>query len=124
MTLFQLLSISLLSLLFLRELLEFRKDAVVHRVHWLRALVWLAAALAIAFPEWVQNVAHATGIQRGADFVFYLFVLAFLLVTFYFYARQVRTQRQITQLVRCLAIRDAQRGESVRGHTDTDASGW
>src|SRR5438477_10628428 len=112
MTTFQIGAISILALLFLRELLEVRKDAVLHRVHWLRSLIWLAAAVAIAFPNWVQATAQAVGISRGADFVFYLFVLAFLGVTFFFYARHIRTQRQITQLVRCLAIREARPGES------------
>jgi hypothetical protein len=115
MTLFQIVSVSILALLFLRELLEFRKDAVVHRVHWMRALVWLVAALAIALPDSVQSVAETVGIHRGADLVFYLFVLTFLGVTFYFYARHVRTQRQITQLVRSLAIREARRGGAPQG---------
>jgi small membrane protein len=110
MTPFQIVAISILAVLFLRELVEFRRDAVLFRVHWLRALIWLAAAVAIALPDWVQAVAESVGINRGADLVFYLFVLAFLGVTFYFYSRQVRTQRQITHLVRIMAVREAKRG--------------
>jgi hypothetical protein len=110
MTLFQVFSVSILAVLFLREILEVHKDAVVHRVHWLRALIWLTAAVAIALPDAIQTLAESVGIHRGADLVFYLFVLAFLGVTFYFYARHVRTQRQFTQLVRYLAIQEAKRG--------------
>ncbi len=110
MTPFQIGSIAVLTILVLRELAELRKGPVAHLSHWLRAVVWLAAALAIGFPDGVQQLAEAVGIHRGADLVFYLFVLAFLGVTFYFYSRHIRTQRQITQLVRHLAIQQAQHG--------------
>jgi small membrane protein len=112
MTPFQILSISILTVLFLRELLEIHRDTVLHRAHWLRALIWLAAGIAIALPGLVQSIAETVGINRGADLVVYLFVLAFLIVTFYFYSRQVRTQRQITQLTRIMAIKEAQRGRN------------
>src|SRR5688572_30762505 len=110
MTLFQILSISFLILLFLRELVEARRDAIFLAARWLRGLVWLCAAAAIARPDLVQALAESVGINRGADLVFYLFVLAFLGAAFYFYSRLVRTQRQITQLVRYLALEQAKRG--------------
>src|SRR5947209_7757634 len=115
MTPFQIGSIAVLTILVLRELAELRQGAVAHLSHWLRALVWLVAAVAIAFPDGIQRLAEAVGIHRGADLVFYLFVLTFLGVTFYFYSRHVRTQRQITQLVRHLAIQQAQHGGKASG---------
>ena len=110
MTPFQIGSIGILCILVLRELADCRRHTAGYRAHWLRALVWLVAALAIAFPNGIQHLAELVGIHRGADLVFYLFVLTFLGVTFYFYSRQVRTQRQITQLVRYLAIQEARHG--------------
>lgn len=110
MTLFQILSISVLIVLLLREVLEGRKDSAFHGVRWLRGLIWLVAAVAIARPDLIQLLAETVGIHRGADLVFYLFVLSFPVVMFYFYSRLVRTQRQITQLVRHLAIEQAKHG--------------
>lgn len=110
MTPFQWLSISGLSGLFLWELIGFCRDAGARGTHWLRGVVWLTAAVAIARPDLVTDLANAVGIDRGADFVFYLFVLTFLSVSFYFYSRFVRLQRQMTQLVRHQAIQEARRG--------------
>ena len=76
----------------------------------LRAVIWLAAATAIGFPNITQHIANAAGIDRGADLVFYAFVLAFLGTTFYFYGRHVKAERQLTELVRQLALERAQRG--------------
>jgi hypothetical protein len=63
----------------------------------------------------VQQLATAIGIGRGADVVLYLFVLAFLATAFYFYSRTVQLQRQVTQLVRHIAIQEARRGTSDSG---------
>lgn len=110
MTLFQCLSISALSVLFVREVIQAWSTPVSGAGRWLRGMVWLLAAVAIARPDMVQQLAESVGIHRGADLVFYLFVLAFVWVSFYFYSRFVRMQRQLTQLIRCLALQDAQQG--------------
>ena len=78
-----------------------------------RALVWLAAALAIAHPEFTSEVASFVGIQRGTDLVLYVFVLAFLGTTFYFYAAQTRLRRELTEMVRHVAIKEARRGDGL-----------
>lgn len=110
MTPFQIIAIAVLGLLLLRDALGFCREAGPQLLRGLRAFVWLAAGVAIALPELVQGVAESVGIGRAADLVFYLFVLAFIGVSFYFYSRFVRMQRQVTQLVRHLAIEHAQRG--------------
>jgi hypothetical protein len=110
MTLFQIVSLSILLVLFIREVNGYGRTATLWWGRGLRAAVWLSAALAIARPDWIQFFAESVGIHRGADLVFYLFVLAFLGVSFYFYARLVRTQRQMTQLIRHTALQEAQRG--------------
>jgi hypothetical protein len=113
MTPFQILALPTLAGLFLLEVIGFWRDPVGRGVRWLRGTVWLTAALLIAWPDAVTWVANALGIGRGADLVFYLFVLAFLGGAFYFYSRVVRLQRQITQLVRHLALQDARPGAGL-----------
>ena len=75
-----------------------------------RMLIWLAAGVAIADPDLVQRLAGIAGIDRGADLVFYVFVLVFLAVSLYFYARNAQLQRELTEVVRHLAILEARRG--------------
>ncbi len=115
MTLFQFLSLSGLLLLLARELKGGLRPHSLRLTRGLRAVVWLAAALAIARPDWIQSLADAVGIHRGADLVFYVFVLAFLGASFFFYSRLVRMQRQMTQMVRHLALQEARRGAADQG---------
>jgi hypothetical protein len=109
MSVFQLIALAVLAALLVWELVGFRRSPTRWGVGLVRTAVWLAAAVAVARPDWVQDVATRVGIGRGADVVLYLFVFLFLGTSFYFYSRYVRLQRQVTELVRYLAIRDARR---------------
>jgi hypothetical protein len=110
MNLFQWLAIPALCLVLLWEFLRLRRGPRIWGFWLLRWLVWVTAAVAIAFPGLVQAVAVAVGIGRGTDVVLYLFVLAFLGISFYFYSRYIHLQRQVTELVRHIAIHEARRG--------------
>jgi hypothetical protein len=84
----------------------FRKDRVV------RFAVWLLAAAAVYNPDLTSVIANRLGIQRGTDLVLYGFVLAFLVVSFVFYSRSVRVERQLTDVVRHIALSEAKHGPS------------
>jgi hypothetical protein len=107
---FQWLTLAGLGGLLALEVSWFVRGRVVRGPWVVRCLTWLAAALAIAFPDTTQWLATAVGITRGSDLVMYLVALAFLGTTFYFYSRQVRLQRQLVEVVRHVAIREAVQG--------------
>ena len=107
MTLFQWIVLPLLLAIVGYELLGLWHRRGLRGVRMLRLAVWVAATVAIAAPELTHLLASFAGIRRGADLVLYLFLLAFLGASFGFYARQVRLQRQFTELVRHVAIREA-----------------
>jgi hypothetical protein len=115
MTWFQWIALPILGLLVAWEFASWLRAPALWSVRLPRGLVWLAAAIAIADPDLPQRAASAVGIGRGSDLVFYLFILLFVGVSFYFYARHVRTQRQLTEVVRHLAIQEARRGGSGHG---------
>ena len=68
------------------------------------AVVWLLATLFILRPELTMRVADLLGIGRGADLVLYVFVIFFILVSFYFYGRFRVLESQMTEVVRHIAI--------------------
>ena len=118
MTYFQVLCLVFLGLLLLAELAGWLRAGGNWKLRLLRCGAWVLTAVAIARPEWIGMAAAAIGIGRGADLVLYLFVLAFLVLSFYFYAKYLRLQRQITELVRQQAIREAQRGGDRSPHAE------
>ncbi|MFQ5495451.1 MAG: DUF2304 family protein [Phycisphaerae bacterium] len=74
--------------------------------------VWLLAGAAILDPQLTTQVARALGIQRGADLLLYTAVVVMLIGFLMIYLRMRRLRRDLTLVVRHLAIRDAESGES------------
>ncbi len=108
MTVFQLAGTTLLLLLSLvTATAAFRR-----RMAWGPALFWLAlwigAAVAILFPQITVVVAHFLGIGRGADLVVYGGFLAMFAGFFLTYVKLRRIDKNITVLVRRMAIYEAQ----------------
>jgi hypothetical protein len=110
MTPFQWVTLSGLAGVALGELVGLLRQPRLFSTRTFRLLVWVAAAVAIADPDLLQQVAPVVGIGRAADVVLYTFALGSLMTSFYFYARFVRLQRQITELARHLALQQARRG--------------
>ncbi|MCE9554390.1 MAG: DUF2304 domain-containing protein [Planctomycetes bacterium] len=128
MTLFQWISLSFLAGLVLVELWQAVRNSSLRHVWWLRVVVWLVTAAAIARPEWITDLALTLGIQRGADLVTYGAVLLLLITSLYFYARYLRLQQQITVLTRRLAQLEArpcppQPGSEQRSEAKTPQRG-
>ena len=74
-------------------------------------LVWsiilLAGVLAAFDPDGTTRLARQLGISRGTDLILYLLVLAVLQGFLIFYLRLRRVRRELTILVRRLAILEA-----------------
>ena len=112
MTTFQLLTLPLLvaAILFTGVAATRRRIAPGVAAFWI--LIWLSAAISIAEPDLLAVLARFLGIGRGADLVLYLSILVMFIGFFVMYLRYRRLNDQITEIVRQLAIRDAER--SVR----------
>ena len=67
-------------------------------------LLIAAAAVAIVFPDITQDAADVVGVGRGADLVLYLSIVAVLFVLLHYYTKFVELQRQLTAMVREVAI--------------------
>jgi hypothetical protein len=116
MILFQLIAVPLAVLLFIRSAARFLRGAGNRWVAALSAALWLAAGITILQPEVTNTVARFLGIGRGADLVLYVLALSFLVSLVYFYHKYRQLSSDLTEIVRSLAIRDADErwpGDSV-----------
>jgi len=104
---FQLVALPLIAVLFVATVAATFRGSVARREGFLWSLLWLAAGTAIALPEITAALARALGIGRGADLVLYIAVVVMLVGFLTVYTRLRRLRREITLIVRHLAIRDA-----------------
>ena len=108
MILFQLIAVPLAALLFIRSAIRFFRGSGPRWVAALAGAIWLAAGITILQPEVTNAVARLLGIGRGADLVLYLLTLSFLISLVYFYHKYRQLNSDLTEIVRSLAIRDAE----------------
>jgi hypothetical protein len=107
---FQLLFVPLCALMALRAILRTWSGRSPRLSGIIGILIWSSATAAIAMPDLTSRVAEKVGIGRGADFVFYLAILAGVSVCFYFYQRNRHLENLITGLIRREAVRNAEFG--------------
>ncbi|MBI82952.1 MAG: hypothetical protein CMJ81_07130 [Planctomycetaceae bacterium] len=100
---------------------------VAHLRHWMRrgacffwCGLWIAVGGACLWPNKMSSLAHFLGIGRGADLVSYCGVVAMLVGFWMVYIRLLRLRREVTLMVRRLAILEAQRTYESRGHSQDD----
>ena len=84
-------------------------------------LLWAFGGVAAVWPHMVTDLAHQLGVGRGADLLLYMTTLSLMVACSYMYARFRRVERQLTMLVRRLAMDAAtERGPSVRSSMPSD----
>jgi hypothetical protein len=69
-------------------------------------LFWFVAAVVAVLPQTTQFAADIAGVGRGADLVIYLSLIALFYLAFRLYVKIEESERQITRLVRKLALED------------------
>ncbi|MHC4946687.1 MAG: DUF2304 family protein [Planctomycetota bacterium] len=86
---------------------------------WREGVVWLAvvaaAAVAVTWPDLTTRIAREVGIRRGADLVLYCSVVVMTTGFLMLYARLRHLRREITLLVRHVAIIEAREADAGTG---------
>jgi hypothetical protein len=118
MNVFQGMVLMLFSLLAAVTLSAAYRGSVRKRIAFMWLTIWTVGAVAIIWPRSTVVVARSLGIGRGADLLLYVSVLLMLVGFFYVYGRFRRLDRQITVLVRRLAIDNAEREARAAGSRD------
>jgi hypothetical protein len=94
--------------------------SAIGRLAGAAALVVVACGIVFAIePDWTTSIAHVLGISRGTDLLLYLLVLVVGYGFLFVYLKLRRVRRELTLLVRELAIREAERGKTP--HDERDA---
>jgi small membrane protein len=87
------------------------RGTVPKRVVAAALLLWAFGGVATVWPTTVPDLSRALGLGGGVDLLVYVTTLSLAVVCFYMYMRFRRVERQLTLLVRRLAMDSAaQRG--------------
>ncbi len=84
--------------------LRARGIPAVFGVLW--GLLWVGVAVVTLLPQTTDWFARTVGVERGADLIVYLSIVALLYAVFRLVLKQESLEQHITQLVRHHALRD------------------
>ena len=107
MTLFQVSALIVVAVMCVATLTAFFRSGFARRDALAWSLVWVAAGVAIAWPELTTWTAHKLGIRRGADLVLYCAVVVMMVGFLMVYSRLRQVRRDLTLVVRHLALLEA-----------------
>lgn len=114
-----LLSVSL-AIVIVYSLTQARKSPLVGLLASITALVGMSM---VWLPETATAIAHALGIGRGADLLFYCWVIITFVLLLNLHFKLRRHNDQLTVLVRELAIAEAERLGTGTPHPGIDQIG-
>ncbi len=106
-TLFQIILVAGAAFLLIATIVAVIKGWATRREGLLWAVVCVAAGVTVSNPGIIGKLAKGLGIGRGADLLLYIAVVVMLIGFLMVYTRLRQIRREMTLLVRELAIRDA-----------------
>lgn len=104
MTLFQVVALIVVAVMCVATLTAFFRSGFARRDALAWSLVWVAAGVAITWPQVTTWAAHKLGITRGADLVLYCAVVVMMVGFLMVYSRLRQVRRDLTLVVRHLAL--------------------
>lgn len=92
----------------LRAVRQYRRQVV--SMHWLMLMfvLWLGVMLVAISPQSTDRIAEAAGVGRGADLLVYTAIVVLLASVMRMQVRIEMQRRELTDLVRKLAIKGSQ----------------
>ena len=118
MTPFQWLIGGILVTLIVGEIMLVTQRLTFARYSLVRAAVWLTGLVCLLYPNLLQKLAIQFRIGRGADLLFYVMTVTTPIAIFYLLHRVEKQRRQLTSLVRELAIREPVHRPSLKDSAD------
>ena len=115
LNLFQILAVIVLGCLCVLTIVAAVCQWATRREAGVWVLIWLLAGVAVVWPGLTGRLARSLGIGRGADLVLYCTVVVMMIGFMMVYVRLRRVRRDLTLLVRQLAIENAHVNASPEG---------
>ena len=93
-----------------RAIVQFRGGSIRFGAMLFWLFIWVAAIIAIFYPEETTRLARLLGIGRGVDVILYvsIAILFYLVFRLHVYLEDIRTQ--ISSLIREIAIKEVKKG--------------
>ncbi|MFZ5365543.1 MAG: DUF2304 domain-containing protein [Patescibacteria group bacterium] len=115
MNLIQILILIFIAYVIYRLVVKLNKRLLSPSFFILWLIFWLIVGLIVVLPQTTQLIAEWLGVGRGVDAVMYISVIVLFYMIFRIFARIEKIEKDITHLVKEIAIESATKGEDQHG---------
>jgi hypothetical protein len=92
-----------------RTFRQFRKGKLTLAFLFLWILFWVVVGIVVVLPQTTDALARFVGVGRGVDAIMYVSIIALFYAVFRLLVRIEDVEREITKLVRILAIGESEK---------------
>jgi hypothetical protein len=96
-----------------RAYLRFREKSMSFRQFFFWILFWVGAGAVLFYPRNTDELANRLGISRGVDVIVYMSITVLFYLAFRIYAALSKMEREVTRLVRAIALEQTEREQSM-----------
>jgi hypothetical protein len=89
-----------------RVVLQLKRRSISFNEGLFWIFIWSLVVIFLIFPEFFGYVAEFLGVSRGVDALMYISIVVLFYLIYRLYAKIDNLERQITHIVREIAIRD------------------
>ena len=89
-----------------RVVLQLKKRSMSFNEGLFWIFIWILVVVVLIFPEFTGYMANILGVGRGVDAIIYISIAILFYLIYRLYAKIDNLERQITHIVREIAIRD------------------
>ncbi len=94
-----------------RTLRQFRRGKLTLAFLFAWIAFWVIVGVVVVLPQTTDTLARFVGVGRGVDAIMYVSILALFYAVFRLLVRIEEVEREITKLVRTLAIHEKEAGD-------------
>lgn len=94
-----------------RTFRQFRKGKLTLAFLFLWIFFWVIVGVVVVLPQTTDTLARFVGVGRGVDAIMYVSIIALFYMVFRLLVRIEEVEREITKLVRTLAIEESEKDE-------------
>lgn len=109
MTLIQILIVAFALFAIARTFRQFRKGKLTLVFLFLWMTFWVIVGVVVVLPQTTDTLARFVGVGRGVDAIMYVSIIALFYAVFRLLVRIEEVEREITKLVRTLAIEETEK---------------
>jgi hypothetical protein len=104
MTFIQFIFLFIILLIIVQTARKYQAQLITIRECFLWMAFWLLAGVLVIFPNTTQTIANFVGIGRGVDLLIYMALVVLFTALFFLIVRVERIERDITKIVRHMAL--------------------